>query len=98
MNIFLALGRRALQAETRMLRGHLARCLLGGFVLWTLITTRWDLFSRGAPGLDLFRSVSDDNYFFITILGTAFFATSITEEKEERTLGLLKMASVGATR
>lgn len=97
MNKFLALVRRALQTETRLVRGHLARCFLGGFVLWTLITTQWQMFARGAPGLDLFRSVTYYNFFFITFLGTAFFATSITEEKEERTLGLLKMAGVGAT-
>ncbi len=96
MNKFFALVRRALQTETRLARSHLARCFLGGFVLWTLITTQFQMFFRGAPGLDLFRSVTYYNFFFITILGTAFFATSITEEKEERTLGLLKMAGVGA--
>lgn len=97
MNKFLALVRRALQTEARLARGHLFRCLLGGFVLWTLITARWQIFSLGAPGLNLFRSMTYYNYFFITILGTAFFATAITEEKEERTLGLLKMAGVGPT-
>ncbi len=97
MNKFLALVRRALQTETRLVRGHLARCFLGGFVLWTLMTSQWQMFSRSAPGLDLFRTVTYYNFFFITFLGTAFFATAITEEKEERTLGLLKMAGVGAT-
>ncbi|MBT5020359.1 hypothetical protein OAF98_03160 [Planctomicrobium sp.] len=97
MNKFFALVRRALQTESRLARGHGFRCLLGIFVLWTLVTTRWEVFNRGAPGLNLFRSMSYYNYFFITILGTAYFATAITEEKEERTLGLLKMAGVGAT-
>ncbi|QDT31218.1 ABC transporter permease [Thalassoglobus polymorphus] len=97
MNKFLALVRRALQTDSRLLRGYLARLLLAGFILLTLITFQRDWASRGAPGLDLFRSVSLYNYFFITILGTAFFATAITEEKEERTLSLLKMAGVGAT-
>lgn len=97
MNKFLALVRRSLQTEARLVRGHLSRCLLAGFVLWTLFTSQWEIFRQGAPGLNLFRSISYYNYFFITILGTAFFATSITEEKEERTLGLLKMAGVGPT-
>ncbi len=97
MNKFLALVRRALQTDSRLLRGYLARVLLAGFILLTLITFQRDWATRGAPGLDLFRSVSLYNYFFITILGTAFFATAITEEKEERTLSLLKMAGVGAT-
>lgn len=97
MNKFFALVRRALQTESRLARGHVFRCLLGLFVLWALVTTSWDIFNRGAPGLRLFRSMSYYNYFFISILGTAYFATAITEEKEERTLGLLKMAGVGAT-
>lgn len=97
MNKFFALVRRALQTETRQARGYVARFLLGGFILWTLLTTHWQFLNRGAPGLTLFRSISFYNYFFVTILGTAFFATSITEEKEERTLGLLKMAGVGPT-
>lgn len=53
------------------------------------------MMSSSAPGLRLFSNISYANYFIILILGTAFFATSITEEKEERTLGLLKMAGVG---
>ncbi len=97
MNKFLALVRRALQSDARLMRGYIARSALASFILMTMISFHRDWSIRGAPGLDLFRSVSIYNYFFITVLGTAFFATSITEEKEERTISLLKMAGVGAT-
>lgn len=97
MNKFLALVRRALQTETRLVRSYLARFGLGAFVLWSLFAAQQDMFYRDAPGLVLFRNLSTANFFFVTVLGTAFFATAITEEKEERTLSLLKMADVGAT-
>jgi len=35
------------------------------------------------------------NFCFITLGGVGYFATAITEEKEELTLGLLKMADIG---
>ena len=97
MNKFFALVRRSLQTDARQARGHLARLALGVIVLFTLYMTQIESAFRSAPGLELFRFVSVYNFLFVTTLGTAFFATAITEEKEERTLSLLKMADVGAT-
>ncbi len=95
INKTFALVRRALQADTRDFRPHLFRCALAFTVLFTLATIQMNSFSRTAPGKDLFTWVLYINYWFITAAGATFFATAITEEKEERTLGLMKMAGVG---
>jgi ABC-type transport system involved in multi-copper enzyme maturation permease subunit len=95
INKTLALVRRALSVDSRDARSHLFRAALGVVVLWTLVWTHVDQFSRSAPGLTLFQWISYYNYWFITVAGATFFATAITEEKEERTLSLLKMAGVG---
>ena len=42
----------------------------------------------------LFSAMVTLNFMFISLAGISFFATAITEEKEEDTLGLLKMAGV----
>ncbi|TWT50016.1 ABC-2 family transporter protein [Thalassoglobus neptunius] len=97
MNRILALVKRALQTDARQLRGHVIRFLLGAFILWMLFVYQATAGLSTAPGLDLFRSVMVCNYLAITIAGTAFFSSAITEEKEERTLGLLRMAGVGST-
>jgi ABC-type transport system involved in multi-copper enzyme maturation permease subunit len=49
----------------------------------------------GAPGLYFFTMISWINFCFATLASTFLFSTTITEEKEERTLGLLRMADVG---
>jgi len=46
----------------------------------------------GAPGLRFFYGISYLNLAFLTLLGISFFSTSISEEKEEDTLGLMLMA------
>ncbi|MEW4487452.1 hypothetical protein AB1L42_05190 [Thalassoglobus sp. JC818] len=97
MNRILALVKRALQTDARQLRGHVIRFLLGAFILWMLFVFQATAGLSTAPGLDLFRSVMICNYLAITVAGTAFFASAITEEKEERTLSLLRMAGVGST-
>jgi len=48
----------------------------------------------GAPGLLFFRLIFVMNAAFITLLGISFFATAISEEKEEDTLGLMQMAGI----
>ena len=90
----LALVRRSLRVDSRDVRPHLFRCALGAVILFTLTTIQLERFTRTAPGLDLFKWVMYDNYWFITIAGATFFATIVTEEREERTLSLLKLAGV----
>jgi hypothetical protein len=52
----------------------------------------------GAPGLVLFVALIGLNFLFIVVAGVPIFVTCIAEEKEEQTLGLLRMTnlSIGA--
>jgi ABC-type transport system involved in multi-copper enzyme maturation permease subunit len=91
----LALVRRALRVDVRHARSHLFRATLAGIVLWMLFWIQDRQLSMSAPGLTLFSEIAYTNYWFITLAGATFFASAITEEKEERTLSLLKIANIG---
>ncbi len=49
-----------------------------------------------APGLDFFLAIIWTSLAFLSLFGLGFFATVITEEREEMTLGLLKMTGLSA--
>jgi ABC-type transport system involved in multi-copper enzyme maturation permease subunit len=90
----LALMTRSLRIDSRLLRTHLFRflfalLLLGG-LFWAHMRSLW----VGAPGLAFFQPITWLNFVFVTLAGISFFATAITEEKDEATLGLLKMAGI----
>jgi hypothetical protein len=87
--------RRALRVDARQMRSHLFRAVLAGIVLWMLFSIQEQQISLSAPGLILFSKIAWTNYWFITLTGATFFASAITEEKEERTLSLLKIANIG---
>ncbi len=89
----LALLTRALRVDARLLRTHLFRAGLVGMVIFFLYQAQTDRWS-GAPGLEFFGWLQYCNFWFITFAGATFFATSITEEKEELTLSLLKLAGI----
>lgn len=91
----LALVVRALRVDVRDVRSHLFRGALAAIILWFLTTVTAASWMASAPGLQLFRSVVWLNYWFITVAGASYFASAITEEKEERSLSLLKMADIG---
>jgi ABC-type transport system involved in multi-copper enzyme maturation permease subunit len=91
----LALLVRALRVDARSIRPHLVRLGLLVTILWLLFIADESSRLSGAPGLVLFQSLTYVNTWFITIVGVTYFASAITEEKEERTLGLLKMADIG---
>jgi ABC-type transport system involved in multi-copper enzyme maturation permease subunit len=90
----LALLTRALRMDARLARGHLLRLVFAGFIYLCLINVQFASLSFGAPGLKLFQWLTWLNMACITLAGVGFFATAITEEKEEETLGLLKMAGL----
>lgn len=74
-----------------------AHLLRGGAVMMLVIilySAMRQPFTFTAPGLHVFTAVMWVNYMFITIAAVGYFATSITEEKEEDTLGLLQMAGI----
>ena len=90
----LALLTRSLRVDMRLLRTHLFRVGFAGFICLLLLWSHSMSMIFGAPGLQFFRSMAYLNFFLITLAGVGFFATAITEEKEEATLGLLKMAGI----
>ena len=78
-----------------MLKVHLFRLFLLLFVAWMLLSIQSQVQWLGAPGLEFFTQVTWLNFVFITLGGIGYFSMAITEEKEDMTLGLLRMADVG---
>jgi len=93
----LALLIRALRVDAREFRPHLIRFGLVGLLLLMVyfFSVESAVSMMGAPGLQMFRGIVSINGWFLVLVGSVYFASAITEEKEERTLGLLKMADVG---
>ncbi|WP_397571036.1 ABC transporter permease [Schlesneria sp. T3-172] len=89
-----ALLERSLRIDSRAWSSHLARLGLLLAIYVSLSYTRLTSFLIGAPGLHFFSGIAYLDVFFMTLLGISFFATSITEEKEEDTLGLMLMAGI----
>ncbi len=90
----LALFTRSFRVDARSTRPHLLRFLFVGVILLELIGTHEMDFMFGAPGLTVFKSIAWLNFAVITFAGIGYFATAISEEKEEDSLGLLKMAGI----
>jgi len=94
MRSLLALFVRALRQNTRapstyLLRGGIAAIVL--FFLWSAHETfSW----MGAAGLRFFSILVGVNFFLVALIGLGSFASAIAEEKEEGTLGLMRMADL----
>lgn len=89
-----ALLARTVRISTRGAATHFARMLLGSLVLLTLATTATLSAMFGAAGLHLLANIVWWSAGFITLLGIGLFCSAITEEKEEQTIGLLRMAGL----
>jgi ABC-type Na+ efflux pump permease subunit len=83
-----------MRQDSRSLLSHLVRFLPAGIGLWFLMLTHQSWRWNSAPGRDFFASIAYLNCVLITLAGVSFFATAITEEKEQRALGLLRMADM----
>lgn len=94
MSATLALMVRSLRVDARQMRTHLFHVLFIALIYFMMLQAQRSSMSFGAPGLTFFSRISFLNFFMIVLAGVSFFATTITEEKEEATLGLLKMAGV----
>ena len=94
INATLALLLRSLRQDTKYFRPHLIRAVCGLMIYGSLIIAQLQSIQAGAPGLRFFRSITTLNLYFLTLAGISFFATAITEEKEEETLPLLQMANI----
>lgn len=94
----LALFERSLRLESRSALMTWSRVGLLGIILFVLLPTqaaaRAGIYS--APGLDFLEEMVVVNFAFITLAGLSYFASAITEEKEEMMLGLLRMTDLNA--
>lgn len=91
----LALAGRSIRADENRLMIHLLR---GGVVLFMVIMMMFavsEMGVRDAPGVAIFWGVVLIDSIAVIMAAIAFFPSTITEEKEARTLGLLRMADVG---
>lgn len=89
-----ALLTRALRLEARLMRSHVFRIVFAGLIFACLMWAHVTAVSFGAPGRHFFRSIAFLNLALITLAGVSLFATAVSEEKEDGTLGLLKMAGL----
>jgi ABC-type transport system involved in multi-copper enzyme maturation permease subunit len=85
---------RGLRLDARLLRPHMLRGGVVGIVLMFLFFAAVGSLTVGAPGLLFFEQIIWVAWFFSTLAAGTFFATAITEEKEEQTLGLLTLADI----
>lgn len=92
----LALLERSLRLETRSALMCWSRAGFLFLILFLLfsIQTMARVGMYGAPGLHFLEEMVWVNLVFITLAGLSYFASSITEEKEETMLGLLRMTDL----
>ena len=92
----LALFERSLRLETRSVLMCWSRT--GLLLLILLVLVPIQSLARagmsGAPGLHFLQEMVWLNLVFITLAGLSYFASAITEEKEEMMLGLLRMTDL----
>ena len=95
MQGILALFIRALREQVR---GASFAWMRGGMATVVLITLffymQWSSFAGGAVGMEFFQPFAIYNAIMICIAALSYFASAITEEKEEQTLGLLRMTDL----
>ena len=89
-----ALVERAMRVDTRQARTHLIRLGFALLILLFVVQVQINMARYSAPGRDVFRYMCWVNFFLLNLAGVSFFSTVITEEKEEMTLGLLRMAGI----
>ncbi|MBI1312582.1 ABC transporter permease subunit [bacterium] len=90
-----ALVERSLRVDTRLKRTHFVRLAFAGLILLLLAQVQIGINRYSTPGRDVFENICWLNFFLLNLAGLSFFSTAITEEKEEMTLGLLRMAGIG---
>ena len=86
----------ALKKDVQLQKMHLFRFACIGLV-FILFFSSWLNSARiGSPGLDFFTKIVWLNFWLVTLAGVGIFSTAITEEKEEETLPLLKLAGISS--
>jgi hypothetical protein len=92
----MAFFARSLRLSCRSRTTYALRLLIAFVILMSLVFTHMSGSLVGAPGLNLFRTIVYINLMALFLLGIGSFATVITEEREEMTLGLLKMSALSS--
>lgn len=90
----LALFERSLREQSRSKFTFLCRTTIGFVILLFVAENHRELVNRPAPGLQVLMILSWVNFFAIVVFGLGTFASSITEEKEDDTLGLMLMTQL----
>jgi len=86
--------RRSLLLGSRKIMTYILRAGVLVFLSFVLLSVQMTADYIGAPGLMLFQFVVYINAVLIFLSGPFYFASIITEEKEDMTLGYLKMAGL----
>ena len=89
-----ALLARSLRSDARSLLNHTSRVGLMVAIYIALVCSLQVAIRFGAPGMRFFKASVYLNVIFMSLLGIGFFSTTISEEKEEETLGLMTMAGI----
>jgi ABC-type transport system involved in multi-copper enzyme maturation permease subunit len=92
MTLNLALYKRALLLDSRRLVLYASWLLMGSLMFIFLVDLSDS--SSGVKGLRLLSLVAYTNFWFILFAGIFGFSSSITEEKEDDTIGLLVMTGI----
>ncbi len=90
----LALFIRSVREDTRAKSTYWARAGLAAFMLVVMAMAALARATGGAPGLVFLQSAAWLQAMFLTISGLGYFGSAITEEKEDETLGLLRMTNL----
>jgi len=86
-----ALFQRSLREQSRTKFTSVSRAGIVLILLLFIVSNERGFLNQSAPGLQLLMMLVMLNFFAITIFGLSTFASAVTEEKEEATLGLLRM-------
>ncbi len=89
-----ALFTRSVREDTRAKSTYWARAGLAAFMVVNMGIAVLARFVGGAPGLVFLQNAAWLQAVFLTISALGYFASAITEEKEEETLGLLRMTNL----
>ena len=90
----LALFIRSLREDSRLKLTYIARSGLVVVILLFLFSIQSQMGWNNAPGLQFFTTVIGIDFFFVFLAGVSYFCSAISEEKEEMTLGLLRMTNL----
>ena len=96
MRGLLAFFKRSLREHSRSSALLVARTALAATLLIALVLYTLQANAIGAAGLEFFSTIIVINALFITAGGLTYFASAISEEKEDGTLALLRITQASS--